>query len=232
MSSRRRLMVLRTQLCPAAATVEKVDSAQGLALRSTRQPPTFTKDQKEDLVAFFRREGYAVLVGAYSPEEVKFLNNLWDESQAERPEIWGIRKDGVVRDIEYHHPLLDYPQLDPFVRHPGSIASFCRPASLRLCLSIALSLSPCCIFEMPLTGQVRHPSSYPIVEEILGKGAPRYSEFNFRETPPNRGRGNMGFHFDRTPSNAGTMDQRTKLDHLTEPPDYICTIHCELHTMR
>ena len=77
---------------------------------------------------------------------------------------------------------------------------------------------------------MRHPSSYPIVEEILGKGAPRYSEFNFRETPPNRGRGNMGFHFDRTPSNAGTMDQRTKLDHLTEPPDYICTIHCELHT--
>ena len=182
--------MLCDQLCPAGAAtaVEKVDSAQGLALRATNQPPTFTKDQSEELVAFFRREGYAVLEGAYSPEEVKFLNGLWDESQAARPEIWGIRSDGEIRDIEYHHPLLDYPELDPFVRHP---------------------------------------SSFPIVEQILGKGAPRYSEFNFRETPPRRGRGNMGFHFDYTPSNAGTMDQRVKLDHLTEPPDYICTIHCE-----
>ena len=189
MDSHRRLRALCTQLCPAPAAVEKVDSAQGLALRAQTQPPTFTKEQPEELVAFFRREGYAVLVGAYSPEEVQFLNRLWDTSQAERPEVWGIHDDGVVRDIEYHHPLLDYPELDPFVRHP---------------------------------------SSYPIVEEILGKGAPRYSEFNFRETPAKRGRGGMGFHFDYTPSNAGTMDQRVKLDHLTEPPDYICTIHCEL----
>ena len=141
MGSRRRLSALRTQLCsPAAAAVEKVDSAQGLALRSTTQPPTFTKDQKEEIVAFFRREGYAVLVGAYSPEEVKFLNNLWDESQAERPEIWGIAKDGVVRDIEYHHPLLDYPQLDPFVPHPGSLDRSPLSASLSLCLSVFLSL--------------------------------------------------------------------------------------------
>jgi hypothetical protein len=169
--------------------VEKVESGQGLALRAKTQPPTFTQDQAEELVCFFRREGFAVLEGAYTSEEVQFLNGLWDKSQAERPEIWGIDNDGGVRDIEYHHPLLDYPELDPFVRHP---------------------------------------SSYPIVEKILGKGAPRYSEFNFRETPPSRGRGGMGFHFDYTPSNAGTMDQRVKLDHLTEPPDYICTIHCKL----
>ena len=188
--AQRRLKALQGHLRPgaSAAAVEHVDSAQGLALRSTSQPPAFTVDQGEELVEFFRREGFAVLVGAYSDEEVKFLNDLWDRSQRDEPEMWGLNPDDdTVRDIEHHHPLMDYPELDSFVRHP---------------------------------------SSYPMVETILGgKGVPRYSEFNFRETPPRRGKGGMGFHFDYTPSNAGTMDQRFQLDHLSEPPDYICTIH-------
>eukprot|EP01045_Picozoa_sp_COSAG04_P009534 COSAG04_NODE_555_length_12662_cov_35.924461_3_plen_258_part_00 len=171
----------------ASGDVEFVESGQGLGYRATTQPPSFTPEQHDEAVAFFREQGYVVIVGAYSTEEVTFLNSLWDRSQAAEPEMWGIQDDGQVRDIQFSHPLLDFPELDPFVRHP---------------------------------------STYPMVETILGgKGRPRWSEYNFRETPPRRGKGMMGFHFDRTPSNAGTMDQRFQLDHLTQPPDYICTIH-------
>ena len=41
----------------------------------------------DECVAFFREHGYAVLVGAYSPDEVKFMNDLWDRSQAEEPHM-------------------------------------------------------------------------------------------------------------------------------------------------
>ena len=84
-----RLHALASQLRPAstAATVT-VDSKQGLGVRATTQPPSFTPDQADECVAFFREHGYAVLVGAYSPDEVKFMNDLWDRSQAEEPHMY------------------------------------------------------------------------------------------------------------------------------------------------
>jgi hypothetical protein len=180
----------------ADSATTTIESAQGLGIRSTMQPPSFTPDQHDECVAFFREHGYAVMVDAYSQEEVSWMNALWDRSQKEEPEMWGIDPDGAVpRDIEFHHPLLDFPELDG-------------------------------VPEQGIRDFVRHPSSFPLVETILGgKGRPRWSEFNFRETQPRRGKGMMGFHFDMTPSNTGTMMQRFQLDHATQSPDYICTIH-------
>ena len=175
----RRLGAARAHMTAAAATVV-VESDQGLGIRSTLAPPSFMPHQVDEVVAFFAENGFAVVEGAFSPEELRWMNDLWTRSQQEEPEMWGISEGGAVSDIEFHHPLLDFPELDRFTRHP---------------------------------------STYPMVEKILGgAGKPRYSEFNFRETPPGRGKGSMHFHFDRTPSNASAMDARFARERDSESP--------------
>ncbi len=81
------------------------------------------------------------------------------------------------------------------------------------------------IFSQPLLdhpeldGYLQHPSSYPVVEKILGgKERVRFSELNFRETPENAGIGQMNFHHDRV-----SEDRFEREPYM--PVDWLCAIH-------
>lgn len=65
----------------------------------------------------------------------------------------------------------------------------------------------------------QHPSTFPIVCELLGgEQHARFSEFNFRETPTNGGFGSMNFHHDRI-----VEDRLLRKPYM--PCDYLCAIH-------
>jgi hypothetical protein len=98
---------------------------QGFGKVSREAPPTFDPAiDIEAACAFFERHGYVVLARALDAGEVRDLNAFFDRTQAERPESWGLtdkrkphhRNQGLI----YSQPLLDYPELDRFTRHPAS----------------------------------------------------------------------------------------------------------------
>ena len=64
---------------------------------------------------------------------------------------------------------------------------------------------------------MRHPSTFPIVDAILGHQA-RFAQFDFRETPTGAGMQKMAFHHDAALPSRVTREQY-------DPPDYVCTIH-------
>jgi len=80
--------------------------------------------------AFFERHGFVVLSDCLTPAELGHLNEFCDRSQAERPESWGLtekrkphhRNQGLI----FSQPLLDYPELDPYTRHPRSFPVVAR----------------------------------------------------------------------------------------------------------
>ena len=81
------------------------------------------------------------------------------------------------------------------------------------------------IFSQPLLDYpeldpyTQHPSSYPVVSELLGGDeCVRFSEFNFRETPENAGLGAMNFHHD-----AVREDRFERMPYY--PCDWLCAIH-------
>ena len=81
------------------------------------------------------------------------------------------------------------------------------------------------IFSQPLLDHseldhyIQHPSSYPVVSELLGgEDYVRFSEFNFRETPENAGVGAMNFHHD-----AAQADRFVRKPYY--PCDWLCAIH-------
>ena len=65
----------------------------------------------------------------------------------------------------------------------------------------------------------QHPSSYPVVAQLLGgEEKVRFSEFNFREAPRDAGLGGMNFHHDAT-----VADRFTRKPY--NPVDWLCAIH-------
>ena len=64
---------------------------------------------------------------------------------------------------------------------------------------------------------MRHPSTFPIVDAILGHQA-RFAQFDFRETATGAGMQKMAFHHDAALPSRVTREQY-------DPPDYVCTIH-------
>ena len=133
---------------------------------------------------YFAENGYVVLHDCLAKGEVEHLNEFYDRTQSERPESWGLgdkrkphhRGQGLI----FSQPLLDYPELDPYTRHP---------------------------------------SSSPIVAAILGGHEHvRFSEFNFRETPPSAGIGAMNFHHDAT-----VLDRFDRTPYM--PCDWLCAVH-------
>ncbi|XOV86173.1 MAG: phytanoyl-CoA dioxygenase family protein [Pseudomonadota bacterium] len=81
------------------------------------------------------------------------------------------------------------------------------------------------IFSQPLLDYpeldryTQHPSSYPLVCDLLGgPDRPRFAEFNFRETPENAGLGTMNFHHDMT-----SEDRLLRKPYM--PCDWLCAIH-------
>lgn len=100
-------------------------AAQGFG-RVRREPvPAFDPQRDADsALAFFSAHGYVVLADCLSVAELAELNAFCKRSQAERPDAWGLserrkphhRNQGLI----YSQPLLDYPELDPYTRHPRS----------------------------------------------------------------------------------------------------------------
>ena len=95
-------------------------AAQGYG-RVRREPvPAFDPGRDADAaVAFFEAHGYVVLSDCLTAAELAELNGFCERSQAERPDAWGLEKrrphhrnQGLI----YSQPLLDYPELDPYIR--------------------------------------------------------------------------------------------------------------------
>ena len=100
-------------------------ASQGFGRVSREPPPAFDPAAEIDAAcAFFDDHGYVVLARCLDDAELVFLNGFCDRTQAERPLAWGLteqrkphhRNQGLI----YSQPLLDHPELDPYVRHPGA----------------------------------------------------------------------------------------------------------------
>jgi hypothetical protein len=98
-----------------------------------RREPTPSFDPRRDAdaaVAYFEAHGFVVLSNCLTADEVAWLNDFCDRSQAERPDTWGLgerrkphhRNQGLI----YSQPLLDYPELDAYTRHPSAYPIVCR----------------------------------------------------------------------------------------------------------
>ncbi len=118
---------------PAKVTLQRQENLSGDAAvaaqgfgRVSREPaPLFDPVREIDAAcAFFNDHGYVVLSGCLDPGEIAHLNGFFDRTQAERPAAWGLgdrrkphhRNQGLI----YSQPLLDYPELDRYTRHPRS----------------------------------------------------------------------------------------------------------------
>jgi len=159
-------------------------AAQGFGRVSREQPPHYDpRTEIDEACAFFEQYGYVVLKDCLDAEELRFLNDFCVHTQTQRPEEWGLgrrKPHHINQGLIYSQPLLDYPELDRFTRHPAS---------------------------------------YPVVCRILGgEQAPRYAEFNFRESPEGAGQRAMNFHHD-----AVREDRFTRTPY--GPPDFLCAIH-------
>jgi ectoine hydroxylase-related dioxygenase (phytanoyl-CoA dioxygenase family) len=83
----------------------------------------FEPSQHDDIVAFFKAEGYAVVRDALNAEELTHLDEFRVRTQAlnpahEKTKGWWAGDDG---NLNWSQPLLDWPELDRYaVRHPSS----------------------------------------------------------------------------------------------------------------
>jgi hypothetical protein len=117
---------MKVQLQPQAnLSGDAAVAAQGFGRVSREPVPAFDPAAGLDAAcAFFADHGFVVLSGCLDAAELKFLNDFCDRTQAERPLAWGLtdkrkphhRNQGLI----YSQPLLDHPELDPFIRHPRS----------------------------------------------------------------------------------------------------------------
>ena len=106
-------------------------ATQGFGRLSAEPPPAFDPARDADAAcAHFERFGFVVLSDCLTAAETAQLNEFCDRSQAERPDAWGLtdqrkphhRNQGLI----FSQPLLDYPELDPFTRHPCSFPVVAR----------------------------------------------------------------------------------------------------------
>ena len=104
-------------------------ATQGFGRVSDQQPEKFAPHQREEIVRFFRREGFAVIVGALSDEEVQHLNDFYVRTQIENPRAWGLgdAREGfhLAQGMIYSQPLLDHPELDKYTQHPSNYGPVC-----------------------------------------------------------------------------------------------------------
>lgn len=104
---------------------------QGFGRIVIEQPPAFDPVADRDAaVAFFAAEGYVVLAACLDVSELEHLHAFYDRTQADRPGAWGLgakrkphhRNQGLILS----QPLLDYPELDGYTRHPRSFPVVAR----------------------------------------------------------------------------------------------------------
>ena len=98
---------------------------QGFGRVSKQAPPHFDPHlQTAAAQVFFSTHGYVVLSDCLTAGELQHLNGFYARTQTERPAAWGLtgkqkphhRNQGMI----FSQPLLDYPELDTYTRHPRS----------------------------------------------------------------------------------------------------------------
>ncbi len=131
---------VESPLAPGSLKFEKMEQnrsgdpkvSQGFGRVSQTQPPKFRPDQHDEIVEFFNREGFAVIIGALSQDEVDHLNGFFSRTQADPHwrRAWGL---GDVRagyhqnqGLIYSQPLLDHPELDKYTQHPSNYPVVCE----------------------------------------------------------------------------------------------------------
>jgi hypothetical protein len=106
-------------------------AAQGFGRVDAAPAPLLDPAREIDAAcAFFEAHGYVALSACLDAGEIAFLNGFFERTQAERPLAWGLtdqrkphhRGQGLI----FSQPLLDYPELDPFTRHPRSFPLVAR----------------------------------------------------------------------------------------------------------
>ena len=84
----------------------------------------------EQANSFFTTHGYVVLGACLDQHEIDHLNEFYDRTQNERPHSWGLKKNRKPhhqqQGLIFSQPLLDYPELDPYTKHPASFPTVAR----------------------------------------------------------------------------------------------------------
>ena len=100
-------------------------AAQGFGRLSPNSALQFDLGTQPQLAAeHFEQWGYVALGGALGTQEIEALNQFFEDSQRQRPDLWGLgekrkphhRNQGLILS----QPLLDFPELDQYLQHPGS----------------------------------------------------------------------------------------------------------------
>ena len=100
-------------------------ASQGFGRVSLEAPPGFDPvTDMEQAAVYFETYGFVVLRQCLAPQELDHLNEFFDRTQEERPDQWGLgdsrkphhREQGLILS----QPLLDYPEIDAYVRHHRS----------------------------------------------------------------------------------------------------------------
>lgn len=98
-------------------------ASQGFGKVAESPAPTFNPvTQSRAAIAHFEENGFVVLSPCLSPDELKELNDFYDRTQAQLPDVWGLgerrkphhRNQGLI----FSQPLLDHPELDSYTQHP------------------------------------------------------------------------------------------------------------------
>ena len=119
-------MVLASPLTSAApCSQQEGGTVQGTPATWPRVPAStiFEPSQHDDIVAFFKSEGYAVVRSALRRAELDHLDDFRIRTQAHNParektKGWWAGDDG---NLNWSQPLLDHPELDRYaVRHASS----------------------------------------------------------------------------------------------------------------
>lgn len=103
---------------------------QGFGRVSGNPPPAF--DPANELLeacTYFEHYGFVVLKDCLTQNELEHLNEFFDRTQLDVPEKWGLdkrkphhREQGLI----FSQPVLDYPELDHYICHPGSYPVICH----------------------------------------------------------------------------------------------------------
>ena len=100
-------------------------ASQGFGRISRTSPPEFDPAfDTDEACCHFNEFGFVVLKGCLSERELAHLNEFFNRTQLERPDAWGLGKKRSsyqeASGLIFSQPLLDYPELDSYTRHPSS----------------------------------------------------------------------------------------------------------------
>jgi ectoine hydroxylase-related dioxygenase (phytanoyl-CoA dioxygenase family) len=105
---------------PTAAATAAASPAQ-LAPLLPDEPPSFQLHEPGQTAAaidFFHTYGFVVIEDSLSESEIAYMNDWYERTQRLQPEDWGCQR-GAHEEWLYHQPLLEYEEMDGFVRHGG-----------------------------------------------------------------------------------------------------------------